>query len=513
MGDNMRRAKELILARLLEDSDFPALVKTIQTINEFKVTEDTSVTDFANIVLKDYGLTTRVLRLVNSVSYAQFGEVTTVSRATVLLGIANIKNLALTLLLFVHLKKNSSNIEHMDTMLKSLYSGMLAQKISGDLNFAEKEEAYICSLFHNFGKMLVSFAFPSKVQEIKLTCREQGIPEDTAAPRVLGCRYEEIGMEIAKEWHFPEKIIRSMRKMYERDISGRSGEVDKLDGISFFANEVADILSNGSEKKEMDEKLGRLTRSFTRQFEGLHEDDMRDILHASVSELTEFANIYEIALDTLPFNQQLLTWTDMIGKTVQAAFDTALIKTIDMIFDSEKEDAAEGIFARGIQDINSAIFNKFSLNDIIRIVLETIYRGMQLSGEAKALFLLKDKKLPVMNVRFGFGSGIEELKQWFNVHLGDSRDIFNLAVLKQSDLVIGDIGPQEIRKLLPEWFKNRTVNNVFIVLLPIIVNSKPIGMFYIEGDSEGFGKISGSHLNYLKILRDQSVMAIRQKNW
>ncbi len=105
------------------------------------------------------------------------------------------------------------------------------------------------------------------------------------------------------------------------------------------------------------------------------------------------------------------------------------------------------------------------------------------------------------------------MKKWFTVPLGDSKDIFNIAIAKQNDLVIEDIEPEAIRKLLPDWFKNRVFKKTFIVLLPILVNNKPIGMFYVEGDREGFEKISGSHLNYLRILRDQTVMAIKQKQW
>ncbi|MBF0506559.1 MAG: HDOD domain-containing protein [Nitrospirae bacterium] len=500
------------MERLQEDSDFPAMAQTINIINQFKVSEDTTITEFANIVLKDYALTTRVLRLVNSVNYAQFGEVTTISRAIILLGIDNIKNLALTLILFDHLEKNSLNVEHRDTMLKSLYSGILAQKISSGINFAEREEAYICSLFHNFGKMLVSFALPGKIEEIKFICHKQGISEDAAALSVLGARYDELGMEMAREWHFPKKVIDSMRKLRGMESTPNPGGLEKLDSISCFANGITEILSTGAEKKEMDRRIGNLVIAFKSDL-GLPYDEIKDIINTGVDDLKEFSGIYNINLDELPFNRQLVTWADMPDRTVAAALDTELLKTIDTIFESEKEDAAEGIFAKGIQDINSAILSNFSLNDIIRIVLETMYRGMQLSERARALFLIKDTRFPSMSIKFGFGEGIQEIKKWFTVPLGKWNDIFNIAIMKQNDLVIEDIEPDAIRKLLPEWFKNRVFKKTFIVLLPILIHNKPIGMFYIEGDREGFKNISSSHLNYLRILRDQTVMAIKHKQW
>lgn len=513
-------AKDLILERLLEQSDFPAMSKTINNINQFNATEDTSVSEFANIVLKDYALTSKVLKLVNSVNFSQFGEVTTISRAIILLGFENIKNLALTLMLFDHFKKNGSNIEHIDTMVKSFYSGVLAQKICSEIYFPDKEEAFICSLFHSFGKMLVSFALPDKMKEINFVSREKKISEDAAALEVLRARYEEVGMAIAKDWHFPNRIVNSMHKLRGMEISVSASTTDKLNSIASFANELANILSDSSERKEMDEKIARLTEMYRPHFNELNRGMITDIIDSSFEDLNQFSNIFSINLEAVPFRQKLLTWSgkgmksdSLSGGAKPSDYSSGELKDIFIINDSERTDTPESIFAKGIQDINSSILSNFSLNDILRIVLETMYRGMQLSGNAKALFMIKDTKLPLMKIRFGFGSSIEELKKWFSIALNDSDDIFNRAIAKQHDLVIKDIEPPDVRRLLPEWFSSRVMGRIFIILLPIIINGKPIGMYYVEGDKEGFEKISSNHLNYLKILRDQTVVAVKQIRW
>jgi HD-like signal output (HDOD) protein len=519
MQDNSQSTKDLIMAKLQEHHDFPAMSNTVDIMNQFKASEDVSVSEFANIVLKDYALTSKVLKLVNSVSYSQFGEVTTISRAIILIGFENIKNLALTLMLFDHFQKNNSNDEHMDTMVKSFYSGILAQKISQDLFFANKEEAFICSLFHTFGKMLVSFALSEKLDEIKFVSRDKGISEDAAALSVLGGRYEEVGMAMARDWHFPNKIINSMHKLRGMEITANAGDVDKLNLIACFANEIANILSTAAEKKEMDDKIRKLMETFKPHF-GALGDKLEGIINASFEDLNEFSRIFNVNLNAVPFKKQLLIWADKAEKSTAtsqelllADFSTEALKTIDIIIEAEKIDSPESIFTKGIQDINSSILSNFTLNDVVRIVLETMYRGMQLSGEAKALFLIKDTKLPLMNIRFGFGSRIEELKKWFKISLDNSRDIFNVSIGKEHDLVVKNIESPEIKNLLPEWFKSKVFAKIFFVLLPIIINKKPLGLFYVEGDKEGFQKVSSVHLNYLKILRDQTVVAIKQKHW
>src|SRR5208283_2702815 len=391
MEENSRSTKDRILEKLLERSDFPAMSNTINNINQFKAVEDTSVSEFANIVLKDYALTSKVLKLVNSVSYSQFGEVTTISRAIVLIGFENIKNLALTLMLFDHFQKNSSNAEHIDTMVRSFYSGILAQKISHEISFDNKEEAFICSLFHSFGKMLVSFALSDKIEEIKFVSREKGIPEDTAALSVLGARYEDVGMAMARDWHFPNKIVNSMHKLRGMEITANAGDLDKLNLIAFFANEIANILSTNAEKKDMDEKIVKLTGMFKAHFGDLGSR-LESVINASLEDLNDFSRIFNVNLNAVPFRKQMMIWADKSEKPVSSSQDLLLadfsaeaLETIDIILSSEKEDTPESIFTKGIQDINSSILSNFTLNDIVRIVLETMYRGMQLSGQAKAL--------------------------------------------------------------------------------------------------------------------------------
>ncbi|MBF0559630.1 MAG: HDOD domain-containing protein [Nitrospirae bacterium] len=523
MTQSKSATKDQIIAKLQQRSDFPAMSNTVKMINEFKMTEDTPVSEFANIVLKDYALTSKILKIINSVNYAQFGEVTTVSRATILLGMENIKNLALTLMLFDYLQKNNI-VEHIDTIVKSLYSGVLAQNIANEISFVDNEEAFICSLFHTFGKMLVSFTLPEKTVEIKNLMDERDITEDSAVLSLLGGRYEDIGMAVAKEFNFPNKIIYSMHKLRGMGMQGTVATSDtdklyKLNCISSFANELSNIISICSNRKDMDEKIANLLGAFRDHFGGL-SGKIEDIITASMTSFEEFSGIFNVNLNTVPFKRQMLAWA---GKTEKPAVTSEespfggvssdVLQRIDVIFESEKQDTPDSIFAKGIQDINSSILSSFALNDIVSIALETIYRGMQLSGEARAVFLVKDVKLPVMNIRYGFGSGIEDMKKWFNVAIDGGNDIFNVAIEKQNDLVIKDIESPDVLKVLPDWFKSKVSPGIFGVLLPIIVAKKPVGMFYIEGDKKGLQKISASQLNYLRILRDQTVVAIKQKRW
>jgi len=503
--------KEKVLLRIRQASEFPAMANTVNLVNQFKESEDSTVSDLANIILKDYALTTKVLKVVNSVHYHQSGEVTTISRAIFLLGFESVKSIALTLMLFDRLRKSSSNSELIDVLVQSFCGSIIAEKIVRDLNFIEEEEAFICTLLHPFGKIMVAFSMPGKVSEIKALGAEKNVSEDAAARAVLGISYEEIGTTIAREWNFPQKIIDGMRHVTPSSMTSNPGESEKLGSIATFSAEISNILAAGTEKEEKESRLKDLVQSYGEHF-GTVGGKLDGIIGSSLQELSDFAGVMNINVQDNQISRQAGQWAR--DKKEEArdidilAYRTDSLKTIDAFL--EAEDSPENIFSKGIQDINNAMFGSYSLNDIIRIALETMYRSLQTSMLSRALFFVRNTKEPTMDVRLGFGAGIEELKKWFIIPISAEGDIFSIAVTRHNDLIMRDLDAPDISKFVPHWYRGHLSGPSFAILLPLTINKRNIGLYYLDGKREGFKDISKGQFNYLRILRDQTVLAIKQ---
>ncbi|HSW62970.1 MAG TPA: HDOD domain-containing protein [Dissulfurispiraceae bacterium] len=504
-------AKEQILTKIRSSHDFPVMSSTISLINKLDASNDTSVAELSNIILNDHALISKILKLVNSVNYVEFGEVTTISRAIVLLGFENIKNLAMTLLLFEHFKKGGAT-DVVDSIVKSIFSGTLARKISGDLSFVSGEEAFICSLFHSFGKMIAGFYLPEEYQTYQKRI-QQHLSDSAAAAETFGLSFEELGMTIAKEWNFPVRIIQSMRKLRVAEVCEARSDIDKLCTVANFSNEICGIIATGS--KDTDKKLGELLTSYGRHF-GQLENGFGDLLKKTFQDISSYAHVFNINLQSMPFCRQLTTWAsgeispEPTGLSA-LGISSAAIKTIETLTETATEVSPEIIFISGVQEMNNSLLQSHPLNDIIRIALETMYRGLSFFGKAKTLFFIKDTRQPIMAVRFGFGSDIEQTMRWFRIPLSEQDNFFNLAVAKQTDLVIKDIEAPDIRQLVPEWYRAGAGSGLYVIVLPIIVNAKPIGLFYAEGDRDSLTTITGGQLKYLTILRDTTVLAIKQR--
>lgn len=96
----------LLKQRFNENKQFPAMGNSISQI--MQVTNGNSGTrKLADIILQDQSLTSKILSIVNSSSYNQFGEeINTISQAVVILGLNQIQSLSLSIMVFEKLNKD-----------------------------------------------------------------------------------------------------------------------------------------------------------------------------------------------------------------------------------------------------------------------------------------------------------------------------------------------------------------------------------------------------------------------
>ena len=70
----------------------------------------------------------------------------------------------------------------------------------------------------------------------------------------------------------------------------------------------------------------------------------------------------------------------------------------------------------------------------------------------------------------------------------------------------------DVVALLPDWYRPLLSSRRYVVLLPLVVDQKPLGLFYIDGDPSAANLLTPAVLNYLKVLRGQAIIAIHQKS-
>ena len=238
---------QFLLRRMQRKEDFPSMSRVLVEIN--RLTEggrSSSADELAEVILKDYGLTSKLLKLVNSPLYARLGgEVTSISRAVVLLGFDQVRSTAYSLAYYSKMHSESASVELRDSMVKSFLSGMLARQIAHDLKLRDTEEAFICGLFQNLGENLVIYYFPEDYAEIRELVGPERADKQMVSCRVLGVRFADIGAEVAKVWQLPDSIVSAIRASVSAEsdaaADGDLNETKRLSAI--FANELCDLVT------------------------------------------------------------------------------------------------------------------------------------------------------------------------------------------------------------------------------------------------------------------------------
>jgi len=165
------------------------------------------------------------------------------------------------------------------------------------------------------------------------------------------------------------------------------------------------------------------------------------------------------------------------------------------------------ILAAGIQDITNTLVEDFQLSDVLRMILETMFRAM---GFQRIIFCMRDPKTETLSGRFGLGQGVEHLVKQFNVSLKTTPpDLFAVVCSKGIDTMIRDASEATITARLPAWYRE-LFNAPTFLLLPVNIKGRPFGLIYADKADKGGLVLDEKELALLRTLRNQAIMAFRQ---
>lgn len=501
---------DFLLRRMRHKSDFPALSESVSTINKIANSETESINKLSNVILRDFSLTNKILRLVNSAYFrpAGGGNISTVSRAVVVLGFEAVRNIAITVLLFEHLQ-NKGNAEQLkEEFLKANLAGLLAKEIAVAAQMGDLEQGFICALFHNLGRLLSQYYFPEESEEIRKVQMQRSCNEEQASIQVLGLSYEELGVAISRQWGFPPLIVGSQRRLESGPVRKAKGQEDRLRILAGFSCELCEVISQAPESRE--EALARTLRRFSEAV-SLDRRGILGCIGRASDEVADFARIIKLNMQQTRFGRMMQQFVRGDDPAAAASGDTA--EGNGTLVAGAGEEAtllpandAQSILTAGIQDISNTLVEGFKLNDILRIILETMYRAM---GFKRVLLCIRDAKSGAMQGRFGFGPDANELARTFRFSLSFAPDVFHASTSKGADILISDIDDPKIATRIPEWYR-KTVPAKSFVLFPLNIKGNPVALIYADADAPGGVHIPEKELSLLRTLRNQAVLAIKQ---
>ncbi|GHU14197.1 hypothetical protein FACS189441_3300 [Betaproteobacteria bacterium] len=526
-------AVNFLLRRMRLKGDFPALSESVRVINEVAASDTDSIARLSALVLKDFSLTNKLLRLVNSAWYRQAsgGHISTVSRAIMLLGVDAVRSAAVAGLLFEHLQNKSNARALKEEFLRVNMAGLLARALARALHDPDEEEPFICAMFHNLGRLLTQYYFPEESEAVRGLMLQKHLDEQAASQEVLGVNFEELGISIAEHWGFPPSIIHSMRRVEAEQLAGNAPE-QHLQALALFSNAlcaaVGDAQTPTTHGRESDRAL---LQNVALQFGAaipLSEEALLQSLMTAIAETKELARTMRVNLQQSQFGRALCQF----GQTPEgndqnnAEADMAMARTIlseelalttggfSGHFSSPPPQPpdAETVLLAGIQDIgNALIMPGDQSKNILRIVLETMYRAINFSHIVLCACEPDSGHKPRrMSGRFGFGQDADALVEILDFDLDFAPDVFHAATEKGVDILIEDVDDPAITARIPDWYR-RNVRAKSFILFPLNVRQQPVALIYADRERAGEINIPKKELTLLRALRNQAALALQIK--
>lgn len=514
---------EFLLRRMRHKSDFPAMSDSVARIQRVANSETESLASLSSEILKDVALTNKLLRLVNTAHYSQSGggSISTVSRAVALIGFAGIRNIALSLVLLEHMHDKGHANQLKEEFLRSLMAGSLANELLP--NSREGEEAFIGAMFQNLGRLLTEFYFPDEARQVRKLTGSKGVGgsvmgEHAASISVLGLSFEELGVGIAKAWGLPDSLQRCMRKPVGDMPTRPCDKADRLRWIAMAANDVTDALMQ-AEPGRASSAIAAVAQRYARVLE-ISPRDMQAAALLAQQRLAALAQAMSLSVQPGSPVRRLLEQPGGNGTAATIVEDADSLTghelqatiTVDNApaakpFD---QDAAAAMLGAGIQDITNTMVEDFKLNDVLRMILETMLRAL---GFRRIVFCLRDPKTEMLTGRFGMGEDVDSACKQFKVALkpaaGTAPDLFSAVCLKGADTLISDATVPNIAARLPVWYRQQ-VNAPAFLLLPLLMKGAPFALIYADKAQPGGIDLGERELSLLRTLRNQAVMAFKQ---
>ena len=522
-GGGKASTLDFLLRRMRHKSDFPALSDAISTINRIAASEQESVSSLSNTILKDVALTNKLMRLVNSAYYSQAGggTISTVSRAVIILGFGAVRAIATSLVLMEHLQNKGQAIQLREEFIRAIMGGVLARDLAKRGQLRDFEEAFICSMFHNLGRMLACYYFPDETAEVARCLAQPGASEAAASAKVLGLSYEELGIGVARSWGFPEIMVASMRRLPDGPLKKPASHGEQLRMLAGLSDRLRSVF----EQVPPERRLAEFQRISQRFGGGMPLDaaQLEDTMKRALDEIVSYTAAIRLNLQQSSLGKQISAWAggarELAGDATASDIPGDLSSTVALPYGDALRTMptevtaagpgaadAQGILNAGIQDITRSLIEDYALADILRIIVETMYRGI---GFQHVLLCIRDARSNSMAARFGFGPEVEDIVRRFRFPLGGQKDIFDVALSRGADILISDIRDPKISGHIPDWLGKIVAAETFI-LFPLVIKNNPVGLIYADKARAGELAIPENILSMLRALRNQAVLAIKQ---
>ncbi|MCP4292271.1 MAG: HDOD domain-containing protein [bacterium] len=289
-------SNDLVKSRILTVMrNLPPLPAVTQQLMAVMRDEDSSADDVTKVLSGDGILAGKVLKLVNSSFYGVPTEVSTISRAVVILGFTGIRNLALGFGTVEALSGMDSEQDMSSYWSHAMATAVAAQSLAPFVDRrTDPEEAFIAGLLHDIGTYVFAAAVPDASKTILETPAADRLQVEH---ELTGFTHAHVGQGLLKFWELPDAFSNAAR--YHHDVDVAAGGEQPLTNLVALADILACINGGDFETNASETDLQRLQSAA-----GIKTENLFAALNTLDEKIAEMADFMKIAGAGISFSPE-----------------------------------------------------------------------------------------------------------------------------------------------------------------------------------------------------------------
>ncbi|HEY6528576.1 MAG TPA: HDOD domain-containing protein, partial [Cellvibrionaceae bacterium] len=357
--------------------------------------DDATLHQMGEVILRDPHLTSHILRVANSVVHNQGrAPINTVSRAISLLGVKGMRAISISVLFIDSLLSKGPKNHLLQLMAKGFHAANQAKNLVMRFDEQAGEEVFVAALLHHVGEMAF-WSCEKLTQERQHLLDSDVTKRENFAQAYLGTGFKEISLGLAKHWKLGSTLVESLEPGTQESLSRKVQ-------VILLAERISQAAPLGWEHPLMQEIVNEIAE--------LTQVD------ASVARTWILDGAEQAAEIALKYGAHELCGL-IPGRDHRLEAPRAL--SIGRVLQADPQ-----VQLNILRELGAANAEAQDVNTIFKMVIEGMHRGIGL--ERVVLSFIQNHRVVA---KFVLGQGTEEWKQDFNFDASPfSENIFTHAI-------------------------------------------------------------------------------------
>ncbi|WP_440875164.1 HDOD domain-containing protein [Thalassotalea sp. PLHSN55] len=430
----------------IAQQELPAITSTARLLDSFSNDDVSSLPKLSQAILHDQALSSCLLKIANNIAHIGHNKVTTVSRATVVLGIHSVKNICLTSKLIDGLLSNEDLAPDVvaritQLMANSFYAGLLARMMVPEHDEQTQEEVYLAAMLYRIGETAFWSSAGEAADELIEYTKADDFDQHCQA--IIGTQFSQLSTGLARVWNLGNLLEKSLDHPESRAVEMQIiALADKLscyiDQPPETAEEFNQVLTQISQIKGID--VGRLRKR---------------IEHTRQSAVELLSSYGAEAL------------TDLIKPlpTITAFSRQKQHEHVEVL-------SPEKVQLNALMQLTQLTQTSHDFNDYLQLAMKAMVQSLTFD---RTLFMMPTADKSQVKVRFALNNLGQTDHTKMAINISESQNILSYVLKSAKAVVINDYKELQWRnymsKAVSQWLAGSTV-----CMAPVKVNNKVIGI-------------------------------------